>query len=203
MLISENLTKEDLLKNKTRFYWTGALMLFTGFIALWMPLMASFAIELLLGWLLVVAGCAQAYGAYKAFKDKTGGWWEVFSSLCAFVAGFLFITKPLAGVLTLSILLSAYFLVDGVTKIIQYWNIRHIDGAIWTLVSGILAPRARLAHVAEHGHRHRDDRRRPWSRLHLRRHEHDIPRQGMLAGGGKTGIVYHSTKNRKPRREAA
>ena len=25
------------------------------------------------------------------------------------------------------------------TKIIQYWNIRHIDGAIWTLVSGILA----------------------------------------------------------------
>ena len=57
----------------------------------------------------------------------------------AFVAGFLFITKPLAGVLTLSILLSAYFLVDGVTKIIQYWNIRHIDGAIWTLVSGILA----------------------------------------------------------------
>ena len=60
MLISENLTKEDLLKNKTRFYWTGALMLFTGFIALWMPLMASFAIELLLGWLLGVAGCAQA-----------------------------------------------------------------------------------------------------------------------------------------------
>ena len=86
MLISENLTKEDILKNKTRFYWTGALMLFTGFIALWMPLMASFAIELLLGWLLVVAGCAQTYGAYKAFKDKTGGWWEVFSSLCAFVA---------------------------------------------------------------------------------------------------------------------
>lgn len=139
MLISEKMTKDDLLKNKTRFYWTGALMLFTGFIALWMPLAASFAIEMLVGWLLVVAGCAQVYGAYKAFKDKTGGWWEVFSSLCAFVAGFLFITKPLAGVLTLSILLSAYFLVDGVTKIIQYWNIRHIDGAVWTLVSGVLS----------------------------------------------------------------
>ena len=118
MLFSEKMTKEYLLKNKTRFYWTGALMLLTGFIALWMPLVASFAIEMLVGWILVVAGCAQAYGAYKAFKDKT---------------------KPLAGVLTLLILLSAYFLVDGVTKIIQYWNIRHIDGAIWTLVSGILA----------------------------------------------------------------
>ena len=139
MFISEKMTKDDLLKNKTRFYWTGALMLFTGCIALWMPLAASFAIEMLVGWLLVVAGGAQAYGAYKAFKDETGGWWELFSSLCAFVAGFLFITKPLAGVLTLSILLSAYFLVDGVTKIIQYWNIRHIDGAIWTLASGGLS----------------------------------------------------------------
>ncbi|MEG1604310.1 MAG: DUF308 domain-containing protein [Cloacibacillus sp.] len=139
MLISEKITKEDLIKNKTRFYWTGALMLITGFIALWMPLAASFAIEMVVGWLLIIAGGSQAYGAYKGFKDKTGGWWEVFSSICSFVAGFLFIARPLAGVLTLSILLSAYFLVDGVTKIVQYWSIRHMDGAVWTLVSGILS----------------------------------------------------------------
>ncbi|MDO5115536.1 MAG: DUF308 domain-containing protein [Synergistaceae bacterium] len=141
MEIFENvkLSKEELTKNKTRLYWTGALMLITGFIALWMPMVASFAIEMVVGWLLVIAGGSQAYGAYKAFKDKTGGWWEVFSSVVSFIAGFLFITRPLAGVFTLSIMLSAYFLVDGVTKIVQYWSIRHIDGAIWTLVSGILS----------------------------------------------------------------
>lgn len=141
MEITENVTisKEDLEKSKTRFYWTGALMLITGFIALWAPMVASFAIEMVVGWLLIIAGGAQAYGAYKGFKSKTGGWWEVFSSVCSFVAGFLFIARPLAGVLTLSILLSAYFLVDGVTKIVQYWNIRHMKGAIWTLVSGILS----------------------------------------------------------------
>lgn len=139
MLIAEKLTKQDLLKSKTRLYWTGALMLITGFLALWMPLVASFAIEMTVGWLLIIAGGAQLYGAYKGFSDKTGGWWNLFSAICSFIAGYLFIAKPLAGVLTLSILLSAYFLVDGVTKIVEYWSIRKISGAIWTLVSGILS----------------------------------------------------------------
>lgn len=139
MLISEKLNKEDLIKSKTRLYWTGALMLITGFIALWMPLAASFAIEMVVGWLFIIAAGAQGYGAYQAFKDKTGGWWEVFSAICSLVAGVLFIARPLAGVLSLSILLSAYFLVDGVTKIVNYWSIRHMDGAVWTLISGILS----------------------------------------------------------------
>ena len=139
MLFFKNLNKDELLKSKSRLYWTGGLMLVVGILALCMPLAASFAIELLVGWLLIFAAIAQGYGAYKGFRDGTGGWWDLIAAICALIAGILFITKPLAGVLTLSLLLSAYFLVEGVLEIVRFWDFRNMKGALWILISGIIS----------------------------------------------------------------
>ena len=40
--------------------------------------------------------------------------------------------------MTLSILLAAYFLIDGVTKIVEYFRVKSIGGSLWIMLSGIL-----------------------------------------------------------------
>ena len=121
MLFTGNFSKDDLAKSKKRFYWVGGIMLVIGFLSLSMPMLASFAIETLLGFFLLAIGFGNAFGAYSAIRS-----------------GIVFLAHPLAGVMTLSILLAAYFLVDGITKIIEYFRVKAIGGSLWILLSGVL-----------------------------------------------------------------
>lgn len=138
MLFTGKFSKEGLKKSKRRFYLIGGLMLFLGFISLSMPLLASFAIETIVGILLIAVAFTQGWSAFKGFSDGSAPWMETIMAIAAMAAGFIFLVHPVAGVMTLSIILAAYFLADGVTKIIEYFRIREIDGSIWILVSGLL-----------------------------------------------------------------
>jgi uncharacterized membrane protein HdeD (DUF308 family) len=46
---------------------------------------------------------------------------------------------PLAGVLTLTILVAALFLADGLLEVIMAFRVRHHKGWGWVLVSGLVA----------------------------------------------------------------
>ena len=138
MLFAGNVTKDDLKKSKKRFYWIGGIMLAIGLLSLAMPLLASFAIETMVGFLLLSVGLCNAFGSFTGFKNGDKPWQQTFMAVISFAAGFIFLTHPLAGVFTLSILLAAYFMVDGVTKVVEYFRIREIGGSIWILVSGAL-----------------------------------------------------------------
>ena len=128
MLFTGNFSKDDLAKSKKRFYWVGGIMLVIGFLSLSMPMLASFAIETLLGFFLLAIGFGNAFGA----------WQQAFMAVISIAAGIVFLAHPLAGVMTLSILLAAYFLVDGITKIIEYFRVKAIGGSLWILLSGVL-----------------------------------------------------------------
>lgn len=138
MLFIGRCSKEDFAKNKRRFYIVGAIMLVLGFISLSMPLLASFAVETMIGCLLLAVGLGSAFGAFGAVRSGDSPWQQAFMALISFAAGIVFLTHPLAGVMTLSMLLSAYFLIDGVTKIVEYFRIREIYGSLWILLSGAL-----------------------------------------------------------------
>lgn len=138
MLFTGKFSKEGLTKSKRRFYLIGGLMLFFGVISLSMPLLASFAIETIVGLLLIAVAFAQGWSAFRGFSDGSAPWMETIMAVAAMAAGFIFLVHPVAGVMTLSIILAAYFMADGLTKIIEYFRIKEIDGSIWILVSGVL-----------------------------------------------------------------
>lgn len=138
MFFTGKFSKEDLKKNKRRFYLIGGLMLLLGFISLTMPLVASFAVETIVGLLLIAVAFSQGWSAFKGFSDGGKPWQETIMAVAAIITGFIFLIHPVAGVMTLSIILAAYFMADGVTKIIEYFRIREIEGSIWILVSGLL-----------------------------------------------------------------
>ncbi|EHL65615.1 HdeD family acid-resistance protein [Cloacibacillus evryensis] len=138
MLFTGNFSKDDLAKSKKRFYWVGGIMLVIGFLSLSMPMLASFAIETLLGFFLLAIGFGNAFGAYSAIRSGDSPWQQAFMAVISIAAGIVFLAHPLAGVMTLSILLAAYFLVDGITKIIEYFRVKAIGGSLWILLSGVL-----------------------------------------------------------------
>ena len=138
MLFMGKCSKEDFVKSKRRFYVVGAIMLALGFVSLSMPLLASFAVETMIGCLLLAVGLGSAFGAFSAMRSGDSPWQQAFMAVISVAAGVVFLTHPLAGVMTLSMLLSAYFLVDGVTKVVEYFRIREIGGSLWILLSGAL-----------------------------------------------------------------
>ena len=113
-------------------------MLALGFGSLAMPLLASLAVETLLGCMLLAVGSGSAFGAFSAVRSGDSPWQQAFMAVISVAAGIIFLTHPLAGVMTLSMLLAAYFLIDGVTKIAEYFRIREIGGSLWILLSGLL-----------------------------------------------------------------
>ncbi len=57
----------------------------------------------------------------------------------ALVAGILLLTYPMTGVITLTLLLTAFFFVDGVSRIVTSWQYRPLKGWGWLFFSGLIS----------------------------------------------------------------
>ena len=102
MLFMGKCSKEDFVKSKRRFYVVGAIMLALGFVSLSMPLLASFAVETMIGCLLLAVGLGSAFGAFSAMRSGDSPWQQAFMAVISVAAGVVFLTHPLAGVMTLT-----------------------------------------------------------------------------------------------------
>ena len=73
----------------------------------------------------------------------TPGWkgfiWELLIGILYLVAGFYLAFFPLAGLLTLTILIAALFLAEGIAEIVMAFQVRPHEGWGWVLLSGIAA----------------------------------------------------------------
>jgi uncharacterized membrane protein HdeD (DUF308 family) len=103
------------------------------------PPLASLAITILLGWLFLISGIAGLVLTFWA-RQMPGFWWSLISAILAIVAGAILLAQPVQGTLTLTIVVGAYFLAEGVATIMyalehrkelsQRWS--------WLLVAGIM-----------------------------------------------------------------
>lgn len=128
---------QDALKSHTTALLVfGILFVVAGSAAIFLPVLATFVAETLLGGLMILSGFL--YGAL-AFQLK-GFWsivWTMIVALLSIVAGVILWLYPLQGVLTVTLFLAAYFIVIGVFKGIHALRHREINGWIWSLVSAI------------------------------------------------------------------
>lgn len=128
-----------LRSNSTWFLIYGVFLIVLGALAILMPGLATLTVELMVGWLLLFAG---AMGLMAAFSGRSmpGFWWNLLSSIVYILAGLALLARPLAGIVTLTIVLAAYLLAGGVFRIFQSFAFRAaIPGAwLWVLISGIV-----------------------------------------------------------------
>ncbi|MBN2296689.1 MAG: HdeD family acid-resistance protein [Pirellulales bacterium] len=117
----------------------GVCMVGLGIAAIWLPIVATLTIEIIVGWLLIIGGIIHAINAFSA-KQWGGSLMNVLAALLYGVVGVLMLGHPIAGELTLTLILAAFFLVEGVFKIIMSLQMRSsMPNWGWMLTSGLIA----------------------------------------------------------------
>jgi len=118
------------------FLVLGIVYVIVGFVAIGNPMVSTLAIDFVLGIMLMIGGVISIVGSFFS------GDWKRFlliliSGILYLVVGYLLLKNPMTGVLTLTILLSAFLFVEGIFKIINAFQVKPAPNWGWLLVSGI------------------------------------------------------------------
>jgi uncharacterized membrane protein HdeD (DUF308 family) len=115
----------------------GALLVVAGILAIIYPIMSSVAVIIMLGWLLIISGVAQGISLVGA-RHVPHFWLQLISVILAFLIGFLFLRDPAQGLLTVTLLLIVFFMIEGISKIVFALTIRPFPYWGWVLASGLV-----------------------------------------------------------------
>jgi len=121
------------------FLFEGILLAVLGLAAMIVPPLASLAVTIFLGWMFLISGIAGLIVTFWA-RQMPGFWWSLFSAALAVLAGLVLLARPMQGVLTLTIIVGAYFLAEGVITIMYALEHRRelSERWSWLLVSGLM-----------------------------------------------------------------
>jgi uncharacterized membrane protein HdeD (DUF308 family) len=121
------------------FLFEGILLVILGLAAMIVPPLASLAVTIFLGWMFLISGIAGLALTFWA-RQMPGFWWSLISAVLALVAGIVLLARPMQGTLTLTIVVGAYFLAEGVATIMYALEHRRelSERWSWMLFSGLL-----------------------------------------------------------------
>ncbi|WP_224335494.1 HdeD family acid-resistance protein [Haloprofundus halobius] len=115
----------------------GGILAVMGVIAILAPFVTGVALSMLLGALLIVGAALRGIHAFGA-KSWTGALVQGGIAILYTVAGVALIANPVYGLVSLTILLIAYFLVDGLLEIAMGLRLRPDANWGWVVASGVL-----------------------------------------------------------------
>jgi uncharacterized membrane protein HdeD (DUF308 family) len=129
---------ERLAARKNELFWTGLGMTLVGFLALLFPAIASLSVEIMVGWLLILAGAVTIYGAfsYHGYGPFFG---SLLLGLLKVALGVFLLMHPALGVLALTLLLAAIFMVDGAVQTVMAFDLKPREGWGWVLASALIS----------------------------------------------------------------
>ena len=117
----------------------GIVLIVLGVFAVIIPPIATLATTLLFGWLFLLSG---VMGLFTTFwmRHAPGFWWSLISALLALAVGVLLLAAPAQGALSLTLVLIAFFVVEGVASIMfALGHKRELSGRwCWMLASGVV-----------------------------------------------------------------
>ena len=121
------------------FLVEGILLVILGIVAIIVPPIATLATTLFIGWLFLISGVVGLVTTFW-MRSAPGFWWSLLSAVLAIIAGALLIGWPVSGVLSLTLVLIVFFIVEGVATIMYALDHRReLSGRWgWMLASGIV-----------------------------------------------------------------
>jgi uncharacterized membrane protein HdeD (DUF308 family) len=121
------------------FLFEGIVLVLLGFAAIVVPVVATLAFTLVIGWLFLISG---GVGLVTTFwmRNAPGLWWALLSAVIALAAGVILILWPISGVLSLTLVLIAFFAVEGIATLMYAFEHKaQLSGRWgWMLASGIV-----------------------------------------------------------------
>jgi uncharacterized membrane protein HdeD (DUF308 family) len=128
------------LRGHWRLFLTeGIALVILGTAAIMLPQVATFAAEILVGWLILISGIVGLINTFR-MRSAPGFGWSLLSALLALATGALLLWWPLTGTVSLTLILSVFFVVEGVATIMfALEHKRDLSGRWgWMLVSGVI-----------------------------------------------------------------
>jgi uncharacterized membrane protein HdeD (DUF308 family) len=115
----------------------GILLIIFGIVAVGSPFLAAVAVNVLLAWLIILAGAVHLMLAFRAHGAGSLIWKLLVGLAYVFFGGYL-LMHPVVGVASLTLVLASLFLVEGVLDIVLFFSMRLMQGASWVLIDGII-----------------------------------------------------------------
>ncbi|MFZ2447269.1 MAG: HdeD family acid-resistance protein [Syntrophobacteraceae bacterium] len=141
MNIESNIRYRDIHELRHNLGWfigMGIGLMVLGLFAVALPLVATFAVEVVVGILFIIGGIMLISHAFR-WRGANRFATELLIGLLYAAFGLLLLAYPLRGAITLTLVLTVFFLTGGMFKIIQAFRIRPAARWGWTLCSGILS----------------------------------------------------------------
>lgn len=127
-----------------RDYWVlflieGIILVALGLAAITIPVVATFAVAIFLGWLFLVSGVVGLVTTFW-MRQAPGFWWSLLSAVLAIITGVILIGWPVTGAVSLTLVLIVFFVIEGVASImLAIQHRQRLSGRWgWLLASGIV-----------------------------------------------------------------
>jgi uncharacterized membrane protein HdeD (DUF308 family) len=130
-------TRKTVRRGSLLYLVQGILLVIAGVLALVYPLITNVALAVFLGWMLLLSGLVQAVTLIGGGKTPDF-WLQLISAALSVIVGFLFLRNPAVAVGTLVMLMSVFFMIEGISKTVFSLTIRPFPNWGWVLASGIL-----------------------------------------------------------------
>src|ERR1700732_4319091 len=121
------------------FLVEGIILIILGMAAILVPPIATLAFALVIGWLFLISGVVGLITTFW-MRNAPGFWWSLFSAVVAIAAGIVLLRWPLSGTLSLTFVLIAFFVIEGIVTIMYAIDHRgQLSGRWgWMLASGVV-----------------------------------------------------------------
>jgi uncharacterized membrane protein HdeD (DUF308 family) len=121
------------------FIAEGIILALLGALAIFLPLFATITITIVLGWILLASGIFGLIATLRA-RQVPGFWWSLVSALIGIAVGLVLLAQPIAGALSVTLVLIVFFIVEcAATIMYAFEHRRELTGRWeWMLISGII-----------------------------------------------------------------
>ena len=121
------------------FIIEGIVLVVLGLLAVLLPPLATLGVTIFLGWLFLISGIMGLIATFWA-RQAPGFWWSLLSAVLGIAVGLVLLVSPASGAVSLTLVLSVFFAVEGVASIMYALDHRQQLSGRWgfMLFSGLI-----------------------------------------------------------------
>ncbi len=129
------------------FLIEGLILLVLGLIAVVIPPLATVAVEILIGWLVLASGIIGLIMTLRA-RGAPGFGWSLLSAVIGIIAGVVLLAWPLSGALSLTLILTVFLAMEGIASIMYAlshrreltprWGFMLFSGVVDLILAGMI-----------------------------------------------------------------
>jgi uncharacterized membrane protein HdeD (DUF308 family) len=120
------------------FLFQGIVMVILGILAIAAPGYASLAVDIYIGWLFLLSGLVGVVASFYT-GNVSSFLWTFVTALLSIAVGVLLLWKPAEGTISLTMVLTAFLILEGVFQSIASFSYRDLIPSSWgwLLASGL------------------------------------------------------------------